>query len=201
MNSSLAILGNESKLYDFSVNKTYEVETGPLNSDEAAWIDQLCSSHDIIRIKTDTTIGEKLFVPAIITESTCEISNTDEKLQSVKFTWRYTDKRPHISMSASPGIFTEQYTYPFSRFATAHHVKLHPYLNGQSSAQLWRPCGYFRMEIRRLNPGTPQRRFTPLLVLRRMAQREATLLRRDAPHPRHLHLPSQQPRSFPLKYH
>lgn len=114
VNSSLAILGSESKLYDFSVNKTYEVETGPLNSDEAEWIDQLCSSHEIMRIETDSTIGEQLFVHAIITESTCEISDTDEKLQTVKFTWRYVDNRPHVRMSTSPGIFTEQYTYPFS---------------------------------------------------------------------------------------
>jgi len=44
---SLAIINGSSRFYNQSTAKTYEVEAGPLTSDEAGWIGQLFSSHDV----------------------------------------------------------------------------------------------------------------------------------------------------------
>ena len=45
---------------------------------------------------------------------TCEVQTGDEKLNTVKFTWRYTDNRPIVRLSASPGIFTSPYNIVYS---------------------------------------------------------------------------------------
>lgn len=48
-------------------------------------------------------------------------------------------------------------------------------------------------EIRRHNPGTAQRHFSPLLVLRRVEKRKDTFLRRVPHDTRQLYLPRQRP--------
>lgn len=113
---SLAIINGQSRFYNQSTAKTYEVEVGPLTSDEAEWIDQLFSSHDVFRIEPDPTnsYDPLLLAPILITDATCEIQDGDEKLNRVKFTWRYTDNRPIVRLSASPGIFTEPYNLVYS---------------------------------------------------------------------------------------
>lgn len=113
---SVAIINGKSRFYNQSTAKTYEVQTGPLTSDEAEWIDQLFSSYDVFRIEQDTTndIDPLVLAPILITDCTCEIQNGDEKLNTVKFTWRFTDNRPIVRLSASRGIFTSPYNivYP-----------------------------------------------------------------------------------------
>ena len=113
---SLAIINGSSRFYNQSTTKTYEVEAGPLTSDEAGWIDQFFSSHDVFRIEPDPTnsYDPLLLAPILITDSTCEIQDGDEKLNTVKFTWRYTDNRPIVRLSASPGIFTSPYNIVYS---------------------------------------------------------------------------------------
>lgn len=113
---SLAIINGKSRFYNQSTAKTYEVEVGPLTSDEAEWIDQLFSSHDVFRIEPDPTnsYDPLVLAPILITDSTCEFQDGDEKLNKVKFTWRYEDNRPIVRLSASPGIFTEPYNLVFS---------------------------------------------------------------------------------------
>lgn len=114
------------RIYNQSTAKTYEVETGPLTSDKAEWIDQLFSSHNVFRIEPEPTNSYDPFVlaPILITDPTCEIQNGDEsstkslgyaeKLNKVKFTWRYEDNRPIVRLSASPGIFTEHFNPVYS---------------------------------------------------------------------------------------
>lgn len=113
---STAIINGYSQFYNQTNNKTYEVEVGPLTSDEAEWIDQLFTSYDVFRIEFDPTSPDDpyLFAPILITDSTCEVKDTDDKLNSVKFTWRYADNRPYLRLSASPGIFTSPYNPVFS---------------------------------------------------------------------------------------
>lgn len=86
--------------------KTYEVQTGPFTSDEAGWIDQLFSSYDVFHIEPDATNPDEPLVraPVLINDCTCEIHDGDEKLNTAKFTWRHTDNRPIVRLSASPGI-------------------------------------------------------------------------------------------------
>lgn len=113
---SVAIINGKSRFYNQSTAKTYEVQTGLLTSDEAEWIDQLFSSYDVFRIEPDATnsYDPLVLAPILITDCTCEVQNGDEKLNSVKFTWRYTDNRPIVRLSASPGIFTSSYNIVFS---------------------------------------------------------------------------------------
>ena len=108
---SLAVINGKSQFYNQSTAKTYEVEATRLTSDEAAWIDQLFSSYDVFRIEPDATNPDEPLVlaPVLITDCTCEIHDGDEKLNTVKFTWRHTDNRPIVRLSASPGIFTSPY--------------------------------------------------------------------------------------------
>lgn len=108
---SLAIINGQSRFYNQSTAKTYEVEAGPITSDEAEWIDQLFSSHDVFRIEPDPTnsYDPLVLAPILITDATCEIQDGDDKLNKVKFTWRYVENRPIVRLSASPGIFTSPY--------------------------------------------------------------------------------------------
>lgn len=113
---SLAIVNGSSRFYNQSTEKIYEVEAKPLTSDEAEWIDQLFSSYDVFRIVQDATNSNDplVMVPVLITESTCEMQDGDEKPNSVKFKWRYADNRPIIHLSASPGIFTSPFNPIYS---------------------------------------------------------------------------------------
>lgn len=113
---STANINGSSQFYDQSVTKTYEVETGPLTSDEAEWIDQLFSSPEVMRIEPDATNPDDpyIFLPILITDSTCEIQNGSEKLNIAKFTWRYTTNRPVMRLSSSRGIFTSHYNIVYT---------------------------------------------------------------------------------------
>lgn len=113
---SLAVINGKSQFYNQSTAKTYEVEASRLTSDEAGWIDQLFSSYDVFRIEQDATNPDEPLVlaPVLITDCTCEIQDGDEKLNTVKFTWRHTDNRPIVRLSASPGIFTSPYNIVYS---------------------------------------------------------------------------------------
>lgn len=108
---SIAVINGTSEHYNQSATKTYEVEAGPLTSDEAEWIDQLFTSFEVFRIENDPTNPDDPFVfaPVLITDSTCETTDGDDKLNSVKFSWRYADNRPMVRLSASPGIFTKSF--------------------------------------------------------------------------------------------
>ena len=113
---STAIINGSSRFYNQSTTKTYEVEAGPLTSDEAGWIDQLFTSYFVMRIEPNPVDSYDPLIPVavLITDSTCEIQNGDEKLNKVKFTWRYADNRPIVCLSASPGIFTSPYNITYS---------------------------------------------------------------------------------------
>ncbi len=113
---STAVINGTAQFYNQSASKSYEVEAGPLTSDEAEWIDQLLTSYDVFRVECDPTTPEDpyVFAQILITDSTCEVQDGDDKLNSVKFTWRYADNRPVVHLSASPGIFTSPYNIVFS---------------------------------------------------------------------------------------
>lgn len=113
---STAVVNGRSQFYNQSVEKKYEVSAGPLTADEAAWIDQLLTSYDVFRFEpNDCDPADPYILQSIlITDMTCEISDSDEKPNTVKFTWRYTDNRPIVRFSASRGIFTSPFDYRYS---------------------------------------------------------------------------------------
>ena len=55
-----------------------------------------------------------LFAPVLITDSDFEVSDTDEKPNTVKLTWRYADNRAMVATQCYPGIFRSPYTLPYS---------------------------------------------------------------------------------------
>ena len=115
---SLASVGKTSQFYDISTSKEYEVESGPLTSDECIQIEQMLTSPSV-RIpfgqdcsKYDTDFDA--LRPILITDYTCEFSDTDEKLNKVKFTWRFADNTPSVDMPTTPGIFNQNFNPTFS---------------------------------------------------------------------------------------
>lgn len=50
----------------------------------------------------------------LISDYTSEISDSDEKLNTVKFTWRFTDNLPKVNPPYSPGIFNDKFNPTFS---------------------------------------------------------------------------------------
>lgn len=112
---STAVVNSVSSFYNQQVVKTYEVECGPLTSDEAKWIDQLLTSYEVRRFVANAVDDTEpwMLEEVLITDSDCEISDGDEP-NTVKFTWRYANNKPVISLTASPGIFTAPYSSSFS---------------------------------------------------------------------------------------
>ena len=113
---STAVVNTTSQFYNQRTTKTYEVESGALTSDEANWIDQFIASYEVFRlVPNDCDDTEPaLMQHVIITDSTCEVSDGDEKPPVVKFTWRYADNRPLVHLSASLGIFTSPFNPTFA---------------------------------------------------------------------------------------
>lgn len=113
---SIAVIHGQSSFYNQSTAKKYEVVAGPLTSDEAEWIDQLFTSYDVFRIEpNDCDETDPLIpTPVMITDINCEISDSDEKPNTAKFTWRYSDNRAIVRFSASRGIFTSPFDYRYS---------------------------------------------------------------------------------------
>ena len=115
---SLASLGKTSQFYDISTSKEYEIESGPLTSDECVQFEQLLTSPSV-RIpygehcaKYDTDFDALREI--LITDYTCEFSDSDEKLNTVKFTWRFASNTPSVDKPTTPGIFDDKFNPTFS---------------------------------------------------------------------------------------
>lgn len=115
---SIASVGRYSMFYDVTTSKEYEVETGPLTADECVQIEQMLTSPNVrLAWGNNATPDETDFyalIPIMITDFTSELSDTDEKPNSVKFTWRFTDNRPKAIAPISPGIFNDKFNPTFS---------------------------------------------------------------------------------------
>jgi len=115
---SIATLGKSSQFYDVTTSKEYEVESAALTSDECLQVDQMLTSPSVrIPYGPNTSLYDNDFdalIPILITDFTSELSDTDEKLNSVKFTWRFAENRPKIAAPQSPGIFNEKFNPTFS---------------------------------------------------------------------------------------
>jgi len=89
-----------------------------LTSDECLQVEQMLTSPSVrIPYGSDVALYDTDFdalIPIIITDFTSELSDTDEKLNSVKFTWRFAENRPKVAVPESPGIFNEKYNPTFS---------------------------------------------------------------------------------------
>lgn len=106
-----AVCNGRSRQYDRNVSRSYEVQTEPLTSEEVSVFEQFLTSYEVLMYLEGNNWD------VIITDHTCEPSSDDDKLTTVKFTWRFADKRPRLFDSAFDGImptrrriFTEQFS-------------------------------------------------------------------------------------------
>lgn len=108
---STAVINTRSSFYNQRTTQTHEVQCGPLTSDEAEWIAQFFSAYEVFRlVPNHCDPSDPLQVEAVlITDADCITSDSDDKPNTVKFTWRYADNRPMEHFSASPSTFNETF--------------------------------------------------------------------------------------------
>ena len=108
----LAVCSGKVKQYNQSIERTYEMQTGPLTEEQVREIEQLIASRDIELC----TSGYDYNV--IITDHSIEIDNDDETLSSIKFTFRFVGERPTI-IDSDMGALMPSRTHIFSHEFTA----------------------------------------------------------------------------------
>lgn len=114
VDSNETLCGRRYIQYDRVINKTYEVETGPLTSDQALCVEQLVSSYKV------SLIGASGDVEIIITDHGCECDNDNDSLTTMHFTFRTVDARPNFlddELDVPPislRIFSNEFSAEFS---------------------------------------------------------------------------------------
>ena len=115
---SVAILGRFAQFYDISTAKEYEVQSGPLTYDECMQVEQMLTSQNVRvpwgEYSSPTETDFEAMHQILITDFTSELSDSDEKPNSVKFTWRYADNRQKVNAPTTPGIFNNKFQPTFS---------------------------------------------------------------------------------------
>ena len=96
---SIAVTNRISSFYNQRNEMKYEVQSSGLTHEQAKWIEQLFYSHDVRMGQFDTELEpwdvEMTELPRVlITDFTCEISDQDGELNTVKFTYQFADRRP-----------------------------------------------------------------------------------------------------------
>lgn len=105
---SIATCNGIKTFYDQSVLKNHEVETAGLSKPMADWIDQLVYSHDV-RFYNKDKVNVDEWDKVLITESTCEIDDSDDSLNSIKFKWQFETSMPSLVPVEELGIFTYEF--------------------------------------------------------------------------------------------
>lgn len=103
--------------YDQSVKQSFEFQAAGLTAEYAEWLGQLFMSRDVRIINKPYHEEDNLNEPyplVLITDSTCEVQDGDEELNTVKFSYRYTSDRPESSVALPDRIHTDTFKTPFS---------------------------------------------------------------------------------------
>lgn len=113
---SLAVINGRVRFYDQTATDSHEVNSAGLQSFEAECISQLFASRTVWRMVRNAYDDTEPWIsmPVLITDSTCEISDSDEALSSVKFTWRYSHERQYFMPKASSDVFDSNFNPAFS---------------------------------------------------------------------------------------
>lgn len=98
-----AVSHGQSKHYDRNITRSYEIQTQPLTSDEIPLFEQFLGSHNV------RLYYEGNYWPILITDQTCEPNTDDESLTTIKFSWKFADRRPRFFSHEINGITTPQY--------------------------------------------------------------------------------------------
>lgn len=111
---SVAVARSLCSFYDQTTTKEYEVQSSALTMAEAEWIEQLFMSHCV---RLGMASDSELLPVVLITDSSCEISDSNADLNRVKFSWQFQDKAPHNLNAGSSApedrIHQEQFTHQY----------------------------------------------------------------------------------------
>ena len=114
---SVAVIGRGAQFYDVTNSKEYETETGPLTSDECRLIEQMLQSPKVkIQWGFESEVEEDFdaMFEILITDFTCELSDSNTELNKVKFTWQFAETTPKLDIPISPGIFNDKFNPVYS---------------------------------------------------------------------------------------
>ena len=108
------MINRRETFYDRTIKKKYEVQTSALSSPVKDWVEQFLFSPLVKMFDPDAdSINEMTEV--LITESACEISNSNTELGKVKFTWKYADVYPRLNSidRETKDLFSQQFEFQF----------------------------------------------------------------------------------------
>ncbi|WP_303023029.1 hypothetical protein [Duncaniella muris] len=115
VNRDTAYVAGRMQQYDQTIERSFEMHTGPLTADQVKEIEQLVGSRTIYLCASDRDYR------VMITDHTLEYDNDDESLPSAKFTFCFADKRPVLTsgdigalLPSGNHIFTHEFTAEFS---------------------------------------------------------------------------------------
>lgn len=110
-----AICSGIAKQYNQTVERTYEMQTGPLTDEQIREIEQLIGSRDV------QLCASAFDYDIIITDHSIEVDNDDESLSLIKFTFRFVGERPMLIaddmgalMPSRTHIFSHEFTAEFA---------------------------------------------------------------------------------------
>ncbi len=110
-----AVCSGRAKQYNQSVERTYEMQTGPLTDEQIREVEQLIGSRNI------QLCASGFDYDIIITDHSIEVDNDDESLSSIKFTFRFVGERPMLIaddmgalMPSRTHIFSHEFTAEFA---------------------------------------------------------------------------------------
>lgn len=110
----IAVCSGTYTQYNQQPNRTFEVQSGALPSREALIVDQLFNSREVYIV-----VGaEEKEYKIVINDHTCEVTNDNESLVDIKFSWQFSSWRPRLSDTslsafmpvAKWGIFDDHFT-------------------------------------------------------------------------------------------
>lgn len=107
-----AVCSGRAMQYNQTVERTYEMQTGPLTDEQIREVEQLISSRDIQLCASGYDYN------VLITDHSIEADNDDESLSSIKFTFRFVGERP-LLISSDMGALMPSRTHIFSHEFTA----------------------------------------------------------------------------------
>lgn len=110
-----AVCSGRAMQYNQTVERTYEMHTGPLTDEQIREVEQLIGSRCIQLCAS----GHDYDI--IVTDHSIEVDNDDESLSSIKFTFRFVGDRPLLIssdmgalMPSSSHIFSHEFTAEFA---------------------------------------------------------------------------------------
>lgn len=110
-----AVCSGVAKQYNQTVERTYEMQTGPLTYEQVRELEQLIGSRDIQLCASANDYD------IIITDHSVEVDNDDESLSAIKFTFRFVSERPMMTaddmgalMPSRIHVFSHEFTAQFA---------------------------------------------------------------------------------------